>query len=246
MATDAEQSFLDTLPESEVTQEDIDSAEKKATELAAKDFQQEGGGFDSTFYHELDQYRQGAYDRTMAAREGVRQRREAGLEDEGIFEIATQLSGVASGEIESADRRRTRESLEAMASGQRGRGQSGTGLRSAARLRGGETNAQAIGLIGGEKLSEASEIEREAASGQLRDLLIQGRTRAENKELRMQEIAFQRDQANKGFWGDVLSGVLGAIGGAVGFVASGFNPAGAVAGATILGGAGKAAGRTFG
>tara|TARA_R110000744_G_scaffold98714_2_gene190917 strand:+ start:12796 stop:13449 length:654 start_codon:yes stop_codon:yes gene_type:complete len=177
-----------------------------------------------------------------------RQRRGAGLEDDGVFEIATELHGVSSGEIESVDRRRTRESLEAMASGQRGRGQSGTGLRSAARLRGGETNAQAVELIGGQKLSESSEMERGAAKGQLRDLMIQGRTRAENKELRMQEIAFQREQANKGFWGDVLSGVLGAVGGAVGFFAAGPGgaAAGAAAGASILGGVGKATGRTFG
>tara|TARA_R110001583_G_scaffold7573_1_gene37422 strand:- start:7216 stop:7854 length:639 start_codon:yes stop_codon:yes gene_type:complete len=176
----------------------------------------------------------------------TRIRKGSGLEDEGLFEVATELYGVSSGEVESADRKRTRESLEAMAAGQRGRGQSGTGLRSAASLRGGETAAQAVQAIGGAKLSEATELEREASSGQLRDLLIQGRSRAENKQLRMQEIAFQREQANKGFWGDILSGVLGAVGGAVGFVASGFNPAGAVAGFTVGSAGGKAAGRTFG
>tara|TARA_R110000824_G_scaffold88594_1_gene217786 strand:- start:4272 stop:5033 length:762 start_codon:yes stop_codon:yes gene_type:complete len=253
MATEAEQSFLDTLPTSEVTEEDEESAQKKADELTERDFEYDSEligmyGLSVSEDTQRERYQQETYDRTLAARENARRRREAGLEDDGMFEIASEMSGVASGEVESADRRRTRESLEAMASGQRGRGQSGTGLRSAARLRGGEANAQAIGLIGGEKLSEASEIERGAAKGQLRDFMIQGRTRAENKELRMQEIAFQRDQANKGFWGDVLSGVLGAVGGAVGFFAAGPGgaAAGAAAGASILGGVGKATGRTFG
>ena len=244
--TEEEQSFLDTLPESTLTEEDYESAEEKATELAGRDFQQDEGGTASTFYSDLDEYRQAAYQRSLEAREGARQRKEAGLEDPGLFEIATELSGIARGEIESGDRRRTREAIETLAASQRGRAQSTTGLRSAARLRGGETAAQAVQAIGGAKLSEATEIEREAAQRQLDDLLIQGRLRAENKKLRMQEIAYQREQASKGFWGDVLSGVLGAIGGAVGFVATGFNPAGAVAGATILGGTGKAAGRTFG
>ena len=244
--TEEEQSFLDTLPESEKTEEDYESAEEKATELAARDFQQDEGGTASTFYHDLDQYRQDAYQRTLDAREGARQRREAGLEDEGLFEIATELSGISRGEIESDERRRTRESIETLASGQRGLAQSGTGLRSAARLRSGETAAQATQLIGGAKLSEATELEREAAEDSLRDLLIQGRARAENKKLRMQEIAYQREQASKGFWGDVLSGVLGAVGAVGGFLLTGGNPAGAVAGASILGGAGKATGRTFG
>jgi len=244
--TEEEQSFLDTLPESEKTEEDYESAEEKATELTARDFQQDEGGTASTFYSDADEYRQAAYQRTLDAREGVRQRREAGLEDEGLFEIATELSGIARGEIESDERRRTRESIETLASGQRGLAQSGTGLRSAARLRSGETAAQATQLIGGAKLSEATELEREAAEDSLRDLLIQGRARAENKKLRMQELAYQRSQANKGFWGDVLSGVLGAVGAVGGFLLTGGNPAGVVLGASVMGGAGKATGRTFG
>jgi hypothetical protein len=246
--SEEEQSFLDTLPESEKTEEDFESAEEKATELAARDFQQDEGGTASTFYHDLDQYRQDAYQRTLDAREGARQRKEAGLEDEGLFEIATELSGIARGEIESDERRRTRESIETLASGQRGLAQSSTGLRSAARLRSGETAAQATQLIGGAKLSEATELEREAADDSLRDLMIQGRARAENKKLRMQEIAYQRSQASKGFWGDVLSGVLGAVGAVGGFLIAGpgGGAAGAALGASIGAGTGKAAGRTFG
>jgi len=244
--SEEEQSFLDTLPESEKTEEDFESAEEKATELAARDFQQDEGGTASTFYHDLDQYRQDAYQRTLDAREGARQRKEAGLEDEGLFEIATELSGIARGEIESDERRRTRESIETLASGQRGLAQSSTGLRSAARLRRGETAAQATQLIGGAKLSEATELEREAAEDSLRDLLIQGRARAENKKLRMQEIAYQREQASKGFWGDVLSGVLGAVGAGIAFAIPGAGAAAVALGASVMGGAGKAAGRTFG
>mgnify|MGYP003122173654 FL=1 len=244
--TEEEQSFLDTLPESTPTEEDFESAEEKAIELAGRDFQQDEDGTPSTFFSELDQYRQDAFQRTLDAREGARQRRDAGLEDEGLFEIATELSGVARGEIESEDRRRTRESIEALASGQRGLAQSGTGLRSAARLRGGETAAQAVELIGGAKLSEATELEREAAAGQLRDLLIQGRTRAENKKLRMQEIAYQREQARKGLFGDILSGVLGAIGAGIAFAIPGAGPAAVALGAAVMGGTGKAVGRRFG
>jgi len=242
--TEEEQSFLDTLDSPELTEKDFESANEKATELAARDFQQDEDGTAGTFYHDLDQYRQDAYQRTLDAREGARQRKEAGLEDEGLFEIATELSGIARGEIESDERRRTRESIETLASGQRGLAQSSTGLRSAARLRSGEAAAQATQLIGGAKLSEATELEQEAAEDSLRDLLIQGRARAENKKLRQQEIAYQREQASKGFWGDVLSGVLGAVGAVGGFFAGG--PGGAVAGASILSGVGKASGRSFG
>lgn len=246
--TEEEQSFLDTLDSPELTEKDYESAEEKATELAARDFQQDEGGTAGTFYSDLSDYTKSAYERTLDAREGARQRQAAGLEDEGLFEIATELSGIARGEIESDERRRTRESIETLASGQRGLAQSSTGLRSAARLRSGEAAAQATQLIGGAKLSEATELEREAADDSLRDLLIQGRARAENKKLRMQELAYQRSQASKGFWGDVLSGVLGAVGAVGGFLIAG--PGGGVAGATlgasVMGGAGKAAGRTFG
>lgn len=248
--SEEEQSFLDTLDQAEVTQEDIDSAERKAGELTKRDFDySESAGVNpsvSDYMYQREKYREETEDRVFAEREGARRRREAGLEDEGLFDIATELSGIARGEIESDERRRTRESIEALASGQRGLAQSGTGLRSAARLRSGETAAQATQLIGGAKLSEATELEREAADDSLRDLLIQGRARAENKKLRMQELAYQRSQASKGFWGDVLSGVLGAVGAVGGFLVTGGNPAGAVLGASVLGGAGKATGRTFG
>lgn len=243
--SEEEQSFLDTLDQAETTQEDIDSAAEKAGELTERDFQYDPTLGEGETY-QRDRYQREAEERVFAGREGARRRREAGLEDEGLFEIATELSGISSGKIESDERRRTRESIEALASGQRGLAQSGTGLRSAARLRGGETAAQATQLIGGAKLSEATELEREAADDSLRDLLIQGRARAENKKLRMQELAYQRSQASKGFWGDVLSGVLGAVGAVGGFLVTGGNPAGAVLGASVLGGAGKATGRTFG
>ena len=217
--TEEEQSFLDTLDQAETTQEDIDSAAEKAGELTERDFDySQHAGADGAapsmgdYMYQRQRYQEEAAQRVFDAREGARKRREAGLEDEGLFEIATELSGIARGEIESDERRRTRESIEALASGQRGLAQSGTGLRSAARLRSGETAAQATQLIGGAKLSEATELEREAAEDSLRDLMIQGRARAENKKLRMQEIAYQRSQASKGFWGDVLSGVLGAVG----------------------------------
>ena len=251
--SEEEQSFLDTLGTAETTDEDIESAEEKAEELTERDFEYDPeltGMYGSLVSEEdqRDRYQRETAQRVYDARRGARQRREAGLEDEGLFEIATELSGIARGEIESDERRRTRESIEALASGQRGLAQSGTGLRSAARLRGGETAAQATQLIGGAKLSEATELEREAAEDSLRDLLIQGRARAENKKLRMQELAYQRSQASKGFWGDVLSGVLGAVGATVGFFAGG--PGGSVAGATlgasIGAGTGKATGRTFG
>jgi len=245
--TDEQKSFLDTVDEAEVTQKDIDSARKKAGELTSRDFEYDpttgvGEG------KQLEDYYEATYQRNIDAGETERKRREAGLEDDDVFDIATELHGISTGEVESADRRRTRESLEAMASGQRGLAQSGTGLRSAARLRGGEAAAQGVQAIGGAILSEESELEREATSGQLRDLMIQGRARAENKKLQMEALAFQRDQASKGMWGDILSGVLGAVGAVAGFLIAG--PGGGVAGATlggaIGGGTGKAAGRTFG
>ena len=139
--TEEEQSFLDTLDQAETTQEDIDSAAEKAGELTERDFDySESAGVNpsmSDFMYQREKYREEAEERVFEGREGARKRREAGLEDEGLFEIATELSGVARGEIESEDRRRTRESIEALASGQRGLAQSGTGLRSAARLRSG-------------------------------------------------------------------------------------------------------------
>lgn len=251
--TEEEQSFLDTLDAPETEDIDIESAEEKAEELTERDFEYdpELTGMYGALVSEEDQrdrYQRETAQRVFDAREEARKRREYGLEDPGLFEAATELSGIARGEIESSERRRTREAIETLAASQRGRAQSTTGLRSAARLRGGETAAQAVQAIGGAKLSEATEIEREASQRQLDDLLIQGRLRAENKKLRMEEIAYQREQASKGFWGDVLSGVLGAVGAGIGFLAAG--PGGAVA-ASVLGGAigsgtGKAAGRTFG
>lgn len=245
--TEEEQSFLDTLDASEGTDRDRESAAEKAGELTERDFQYDPNIGEGGTY-QRDRYQRETEQRVYDAREGARQRREAGLEDEGLFEIATELSGIARGEIESDERRRTRESIETLASGQRGLAQSSTGLRSAARLRSGEASAQATQLIGGAKLSEATELEQEAADDSLRDLLIQGRARAENKKLRQQEIAYQRSQASKGFWGDVLSGVLGAVGAVGGFLIAGpgGGVAGAALGASVMGGAGKAAGRTFG
>ena len=62
----------------------------------------------------------------------------------------------------------------------------------------------------------------------------------------MQQLAFQEDQASGSLWSNVLGGVLGAIGTVVGAVASGGNPAAAVAAGTAMSSLGKGTGRYLG
>ena len=59
-----------------------------------------------------------------------------------------------------------------------------------------------------------------SAKANLEELLITGQQQAENKALAMENIAWQREQADKSMWSNVLGGIFAAIGTGVGFMAT--------------------------
>ena len=250
MASNEEDDIFSILGESKTTSEDVRRGFKDLYGESWEEWFEANSG--SGTQGEADEkWRRGQAAREHAEKMGYAARREHGLEDPRMFELAQELYGISTGQQESSGRRAARRSLEQLAGGQRGAAAAGSGFRAGARTMAGERAAQTVETVGGSELSERSAAEREATKNQLDELLMQGKARAETKKLQLQQIAFQQEQADSSMWGDVLGGILGAVGVVVGGVLTmGAGPAavaaGIGAGASISSGLGKAGGRWAG
>lgn len=241
MAESDESGLLETFDDS-ITEEDIESAEEKAEELTEGGFKYVRGVYDrypgEAEERARERYRVAAYERTLASRERARKRRDAGLEDEGLFEYAERLYGIGEGTRKTAGQVEAERKLKILGQTQKGMAQAYGGFDAGALLERGSRGAQRTELTGEAQISEAARQARLAAKSQLEQLLIQSRQRAQDKAFAMQQLAFQEEQASGNLWSNVLSGILGAVG-AIGGAFIGQPVAGAAAGAAV----GSAAGR---
>ena len=240
MAEESDEDLLGTLAgDAEVTDEDRESAREKAEELYTDEEGRHSGPLGGAL---REQELQADTARHLAAREDARRRRGVGLEDDRLFEHAEELYDISTGKRKSKGQIRAEEALQILTGAQRGVARGGTGFGAAARLRGGERGAQRSEVVGGAKIAESAELQRDVSKAQLDELLIQGKQRAENKALQMANLKFQQEQAEGNLFSDILGGIFGAIGGVVGFIGSGFNPAGAIVGAGVGSAVGEGAG----
>ena len=221
--------FLGTL-EDVITEADIASAQAKNEELARARMERSGStGFVTDYY---------GTSRHLRARSEARRRRDAGLEDQGLFEYAKRLYEIGEGTRKTAGQIEAERKLKILGQTQKGMAQAYGGFDAGALLERGSRGAQRPELTGEAQISEAARQARLAAKSQLEQLLIQSRQRAQDKAFAMQQLAFQEEQASGNLWSNVLSGILGAVG-AIGGAFIGQPVAGAAAGAAV----GSAAGR---
>ena len=242
MVENDESSFLDPLDDS-ITDEDRESAEEKAEELTDSDFKYTRSIYDrdpgAAEDRARERYQAAAYERTLAARENARKRRDYGLENDLMFEYANKLSDTAEGKRKTTGQISAEKELALLASAQRGLGRTrGRGSFDAAEaLRLGGLAAQGVESEGGALIASAARQAQDAAGAQLEQLLISGQERAADKAMNMEMLKMQQEQASSSLWSSVLSGVLGAVG-AVG---------GSFIGQPVAGGMlGAAAGKGFG
>jgi len=170
-------------------------------------------------------------------------RRAYGLENEEMYEYANKLAEIAEGKRKTAGQIEAEKNLAVMASGQRGAGRSrGRGSFDVAEaLRLGGMSAQGVESEGGAMIGAAARDAQMGAAANLEQLLISGQERAKDKQLQMERLRYQQEQASGTVWSNILSGVLGAIG-AVGGSFIGQPVAGGMLGA----GAGKGFGKFIG
>lgn len=182
------------------------------------------------------------YAREMGAR------REYGLEGDKMFDYASRLADTAAGKRKTAGQIEAERQLKILSGAQRGFGaaQSRGSFEAADLLRTASGAAQASETEGESAIADASRQAQLEAGSQLEQLLIQGQQRAEDRAFAMQQLAFQQEQASGSLWSNVLGGILGAVGGVIGFAASGGNPLVAAAGAKIGGSGGSAFGSYVG
>lgn len=163
----------------------------------------------------------------------------AGLEGERLFEHASKLARIGAGEEKTEAQVRSERALEILTGAQRG-ASAKTGFDVAESLRAGERAAQRSEVVGEAKIAEGAEFSRQAAREQLEGILIQGEQRAADKAFAMQQLAFQKEQAEDAMWGNVLAGILGATGAIIGGAFG--NAPGAIAGGAAGGALGQSAG----
>jgi hypothetical protein len=222
--------------EDEVTEEDIESAEDKARELARE--AAEGTGFHA-------QWGQDDIQRHLDARAEARKRREAGLTSDRMLAYAEKLYDISEGRRKTEGQIEAEKELEVLSKAQRGRAMGYGGFNTAELLQRAGRSAQQVELGGESAIEAAAKQARMAAKDQLEQLLIAGEQRAEDRAFAMQQLAFQEEQARGSLWSNVLGGVLGALGAVIGAVATG-GAAGAVVGGAIGSSMGKGAGRYAG
>ena len=197
---------------------------------------------DEDYRANLEEYMAG-----LSQEESEKRRREKyGLEGDEIFAYAERLYGIGQGDIKTEGQIEAEKELDILAKAQRGRAMGYGGFNSAELLQKAGRSAQQTELGGESAIDKAARQASMAARDQLEQLLISGRQRAEDKAFAMQQLAFQQEQASGSLWSNVLGGVLGAIGTVVGAVASGGNPAAAVAAGSAMSALGKGTGRYLG
>ena len=154
-----------------------------------------------------------------AARERMG-REKYNLTGDKIYARAQELEAIASGKQKTQGQLDVEQKLKLLTQGQRGQAASYGGFDAARALENAARGAQQTELTGDALIDEMATKARRSAKENLEELLIAGEQQAENKALAMENIAWQREQADKSMWSNVLGGIFAAIGTGVGFMAT--------------------------
>ena len=141
------------------------------------------------------------------------------LTGDKIYERAQELEAIASGKQKTQGQLDVEQKLKLLTQGQRGQAASYGGFDAARALENAARGAQQTELTGDALIDEMAIKAQRSAKDNLEELLIAGEQQAENKALAMENIAWQREQADKSMWSNVLGGIFAAIGTGVGFMA---------------------------
>lgn len=190
--------------------------------------------------------------RELARREALlRQGREKyGLTGDKLYEYAEKLAGIAGGE-KTEGQIAAEKKLKLLSQAQRGSARSYGGFDAARVLERAAKGAQRTELTGEAAIDAAAIKARQAAKGDLEQLMIAGQQRAEDRAFAMEQLRFQEEQASSSLWSNVLGGILAAIGTGIAAVATGGSSlavqgAAMAAGGAAAGAGGSAVGRWVG
>ena len=229
--------YLDTDP----TEEETLQAGREVRDEYRAAVEASGGDPDS-FYNRMsdDYYRRKKQERAAELGRGSARER-AGLEGDKLFDYASRLADIAEGKRKTQGQIDAERALQILTGAQRGMAASSTGFDVAQSLQQGERAAQRAELEGEAQIGAAAKLAQQQAGASLEQLLIAGEQRAADKAMAMAQIQQQVTAAERSMFGDVLSGIFGAVGAIAGGALGG--PAGAAAGGAAAGAFGGAIGR---
>ena len=161
-------------------------------------------------------------------------RRQAGLEGDRAFGFAQDLQARAEGTAgPSFAEQQLQKQIGTASRGQIGAAQRVGGRFRAGAQRAGERSAGRIEAAGQQAVMGLRQQEQQQAQQQLDQFLLAQEQQGQQMALAREQMEFQRQQAedanNRSLWSGILSGI-GAVGG---FIGTGFNPMGAVAGSQV-------------
>ena len=161
-------------------------------------------------------------------------RRQAGLEGDRAFGFAQDLQARAEGTAgPSFAEQQLQKQIGTASRGQIGAAQRVGGRFRAGAQRAGERSAGRIEAAGQQAVMGLRQQEQQQAQQQLDQFLLGQEQQGQQMALAREQMEFQRQQAedanNRSLWSAIFSG-MGAVGG---FIGTGFNPMGAVAGSRV-------------